>query len=123
VDALCGPAIDWYGWFAGVVGIVGSLLLVKPLFLLLRHREGVEMLVHAMAGGTLDAERQAAFDAAKTHLETSIFAGRHRWKSWAYAGIVALVLALLAGLAQGGCLLVRSAAHADDRPAIVAVPG
>lgn len=94
-------AADWAGWFAGVSGIAGSLLLVRPLFILLRHREAIEILEHAATMQALSEDLKREADIAKRILAKTAYKNRHRWKPWAYCGLAALAFGLLAVLAQG----------------------
>jgi hypothetical protein len=103
--SVCGNAGDWWGWIAGAAGLVGSLCLVRPLFILLRHREAMEMIGYALDLTLLDeALRNDASDARRV-LARSIFVHRHRWKPWVYSGVGFLGLAMVALAFQCYCLI------------------
>jgi hypothetical protein len=96
---------DWWGWLAGATGIAGSLAMVPPLFLLLRHREAMETIGYALDLDLLSEElRRNAAEARRT-LATNIYAHRHKWKPWVYAGVALQLCAAVLVVLQFCCLI------------------
>jgi hypothetical protein len=100
----CAAAADWLAWAAGMSGVVGSLLLVQPLFFLLRYREAIETIDIGKTN-PLPADFQARLDRAKTYLKNASYQDRDGWKRWAVAGTTCLAASLVLLLGQGAFLL------------------
>jgi hypothetical protein len=91
---------EWFGWVGALLGTFGSLLLARPLFILLRHREAVESLIHALETPKSADELAEEFTAAKATLSAKIFQSRKIWKRWAYGGVTFLCFSILFLVAQ-----------------------
>jgi hypothetical protein len=102
---FCYSAAEWYGWAAGVLGTAGALMLVRPLFILLRQREALETLVYALDARLAPDDLKLKVQAAREEFARSVFAGRKRWKAWAYAGLGFLAAAIAPLVLQFGCLI------------------
>jgi hypothetical protein len=74
---------DWLGWLASCFSTVGALLLVRPLFILLDQREGLDALVQELDANHAPEEFRRYFAEARALLAASVFAGRRTWKRWA----------------------------------------
>ncbi len=96
----CAAYADWFGWGAGVAGAVGALLLVRPLFVLLRQREAIETIAHGNTLQAIPPAFKARLDRADKLLKTTAFDGREGWKPWAYGGAVSLAAGLFLLLLQ-----------------------
>jgi hypothetical protein len=105
MSACGGNLADWWGWLAGATGIVGSLLLVRPLFLLLQQREALEAIGYALDLDLLKPDLHADVKEARRIFATEIYRRRHRWKAWVYAGIGFLVVAGVGACLQLLCLI------------------
>jgi len=106
--------LDWSGYAAGLAGIIGSLLLVRPLFLLLRSREAMESISYGLDVELLPADLRGQAVEARKQLSMKLFKHRRRWKPWTFGGVAFLLLALLAVLVQGVCL---GSSHSAAGPA------
>jgi len=95
------------GLLAALCGAIGALLLVRPLFILLDQREGLDALVQVLDGDLAPEEFRKYFGDARALLAACVFAGRRGWKRWAYAGTGALVASLLLTVAQAAASLLR----------------
>ena len=101
----CSVMADWFGWIAGILGLVGALLLARPLFLLLDKREALETLVYAKSTKKLPADLARKAVRARQAISASVFAARSSWKSWAIPGVVLLFAAFIPLVLQAACLL------------------
>ena len=100
----CPAGGDWYGVVAAFFGTVGALLLVRPLFQLLRHREAVESIAFALDLSVLEDDVRKEVSEAREELGKKIRKGRKNWKPWTYWAVVCLAVALLCIFAQAACL-------------------
>jgi hypothetical protein len=90
---------DVTGWWSEITGIVGSLLLVVPLFYLLRSREAVEDLDDDEG---LDEETKKEIAASRSLLSDRIRRGRPVVFWTGIAGVVLLLAALVLAIVQAG---------------------
>jgi hypothetical protein len=96
---------EWWGWLAGATGIIGSLAMVPPLFLLLRHREAIESIVHALDLDLLSEEIRLDAAEARRTLAASVFDRRHHWKPWVYSGVALQGVAAIIVALQFYCMV------------------
>lgn len=101
----CSAGFDLAGYVASVLAWSGALLVLRPLFILLRHREALDMLVYKCEIQTPPDELKADFLDARKILAEKVFAGRDRWKPWAWSALVVLAAAAIPMSYQLGCLL------------------
>jgi hypothetical protein len=92
---------DFFAWLSAVSGIVGSLLLVRPLFLLLRQREAVDDMGYGIEYDLLSAELAPRIKEARKAFADKIREQRFAWKGWVIAGATALALSLICAIVQG----------------------
>jgi hypothetical protein len=100
----CAGATDWFGWTAALLATAGSLALIRPLFFLLQHREALETLIYALDSELAPEELKKAVEKARKSASAKVFAGRKKWKPWAYAGLASLALSLVPLFLQAACL-------------------
>jgi hypothetical protein len=100
----CQQTSEWFGWSAAFLGTGGALMLVRPLFILLRTREALESLVYALDLDLAPDDLKSKFAEARTRLTARVFARRKNWKIWAYAGLALLLAALVLLCLQAICL-------------------
>ncbi|MGH7925956.1 MAG: hypothetical protein ACREQH_15335 [Candidatus Binatus sp.] len=103
VACACGVA-DFFAWASGILGVVGSLLLIRPLFLLLKHREVLDDMAYGLDYDLLSAELAQKVKVARKVIAGKLREQRFAWKPWVGAGAVALGLSLACALVQGWCL-------------------
>lgn len=101
---MCRLFSDWFGWSAALLGTVGALALVRPIFFLLKYREALEALIFALETKRSPNDLERHVILAKNKIAETMFARRNQWKIWAYAGLLLLVASLLPLIAQGFCL-------------------
>lgn len=105
MSLACGVSADWFGWIAGALGLIGALLLARPLFILLSHREALDALVYSLDVETPPDELKSQFIGARKILAAKVFAGRETWKRWAYPAVGVLLLAIVPLCLQFVCFL------------------
>jgi hypothetical protein len=82
---------EFFGWLSAITGTVGSLLLVRPLFILLKYREAAESLARAQQKlPSADPDVQQAVKSAQDALQDELFKHRKDWKCWVWAGLIFL---------------------------------
>jgi hypothetical protein len=101
----CAVLTDWFGWLSAAFGLLGALLLTRPLFLLLGHREALDALVQALDAEIAPDDLKQHFSEARKIAAAKLYAGRRSWKRWAYPGVALLVLAAVPLVLQFGCML------------------
>jgi heme exporter protein D len=105
MTAPCAAGVaDFFVWLSATLGIVGSLLLIVPLFLLLRHREMLDDMAYGLEYDLLSAELAPRIRDARKAIAEKLHEQRFAWKPWVAAGAIALGLSLICALAQGWCL-------------------
>ena len=101
----CSGLFDWSGWIAASLAWAGALLVLRPLFILLRHREALDMLVYSSEVKTPPEELKADFIEARKVLAQKVFEGRDRWKPWAWSALAVLAAASVPLAYQFACLI------------------
>jgi hypothetical protein len=100
----CARLSELTGWLSGVLGILGSLILVFPVLYLLSSREAEEDL-----GETSDPPQskrtERLFTKARKILWERIRRGRRTARALVWIGGLLLVLALIIAGLQGYCIL------------------
>jgi hypothetical protein len=98
----CARLAELAGWLSGLLGIVGSLLLVFPVLYLLSSREAEEDL--AEDGDARQSDRtERLFAEARKILWRRVRGGRRIARVVVWIGALLLFGALLLALTQGYC--------------------
>ncbi len=100
----CAAYSDALGWCSAFFATAGSILLVRPLFILLQFREALESIVYALDENLTPEDLRDQLMAARKRLAAEIFSKRKTWKRWAWAGLVLLGVAMLLLLVQLPCM-------------------
>jgi len=101
---------DWAGLLAGFCGTFAAIVLVVPLFILLKERENWQGLdLSRQANLPSSPSFQQAQRAATYILLKALYDGRNRWKTWVGIGVSLLVLALTMLLLQAWFLIGENA--------------
>lgn len=100
----CARLAELTGWLSGLLGIVGSLVLVFPVLYLLSSREAEEDLDED--GGSPQSERtERLFAKARKILWTRIRGGRRTARIFVWIGGALLAIALIVIAIQGYCIM------------------
>src|SRR5271168_4480078 len=91
---------DFFGWLSAVLSIIGSLVLVRPLYLLLRQRVALEDMAYGIEYDLLSAELAPRIKEARKGVATQRRSQRFAWKRWVMAGTMALALSLICAILQ-----------------------
>jgi len=67
----------------------------------------MESIAYALELNLLPDELRKDAQKARENFVREVFSGRHRWKPWAYGGLIFFVIALIAVATQGVCLCAK----------------
>ena len=114
-------ASDFFAWLSAVSGIVGSLVLIRPLFLLLRQRQALDDMAYGIEYDLLSPELAPRIKEARKGIATKLHEQRFAWKRWVVGGAIALGLSLLCAIAQVVFLYLSRQTHPGTVPATAQV--
>ena len=99
---------DFFAWLSALSGIIGSLILIRPLFLLLRQREAVDDMGYGIEYDLLSPELASRIKVARRGFANTFHEQRFAWKGWVVAGAIALAISLICVVLQGMSLYLST---------------